>query len=178
MKVWFCPYYYYEEPVADLPDVLTSLFQGTEQPIFNNGEPRACDKCGKPMYQVEKKEDNPMLKIYIAGKLTADNPVEYIANVKAGNRAWVELMKLGHAPMWSGMDFVGLLEEGIPVEQLKAASMEWLKTADVILLLPNSELSSGVKAELDTALNFEIPVIDVWTWDTLASQIRNLEEMV
>jgi len=96
--------------------------------------------------------------IYIACRLTAPHPIEYLYNLKQSLKAAAEIWRKGHYPYAPGLDYILYLElDGeygaggrLPYE----AGLEWLRRCDAILFLNGlieEPFSSGVEAECDEA---------------------------
>lgn len=107
-------------------------------------------------------------RVYVAGPLTprgsredTKNPaVEYLYNVRDMIRAGVQLIENGYSPYIPGIDLQLFLSGDITEEQIKNVSMAWLEKSDAVLVLPYTDSSTGVIAELERARSLGIPVFD------------------
>ena len=103
-----------------------------------------------------------MKRIYVAGAYSADNVIDVLDNMRRGMRAATEVLLAGYAPFcpWLDYQFQLMLREGenLTVPDYYAYSIAWLKASDAILVLPNSEHSRGVQAEVMTAMEMQIPI--------------------
>ena len=85
-------------------------------------------------------------------------------NMRAGMKASVEVLLSGNVPFcpWLDYQFWLVLPDGeeIPIEAIKAYSMEWLRVSEAILLLPGWEMSPGSCAELAEAKRLGLEVFD------------------
>jgi len=96
------------------------------------------------------------LCIYIASRLSADNPIQYLYNLKQSLKAAAEVWRKGHYPYVPGLDFMLYLElDGrygrggcLPYR----LGLEWLRRCDAILIVNGLEDSEGVKREYREAL--------------------------
>jgi len=128
-----------------------------------------------------------VIKVYVAGAYTAPTVVQVLENMRRGIDAAVQVAKLGMAPYCPWLDFQYGLVSAMPVEVYKEISMEWLRASDAVLVVPGWENSEGTKAEIQEAVNRDIPVffslrslvrwtmgqIDDYVNDELAKVIEN-----
>lgn len=117
-----------------------------------------------------------MKKVYVAGAMSG-NELEYLRNLRKGIRLSVEVLQAGYIPFSPFIDYPFFLalreDEEITGEQIKNYSMEWLKVCDAILLVPGWENSKGTKAEIEKAIELNIPI-----FTSLEELRKNFEEGV
>jgi len=103
-----------------------------------------------------------MKRIYVAGPIQAGTEVEYLANIRKGQRASLELMLAGYAvfsPFIDGQLFLQLREdEELTIEMIKEYSVAWMEVSDAVLVLSNYGKSKGTIAEIARAEQLGIPV--------------------
>ena len=93
--------------------------------------------------------------IYIACRLSAPHPIEYIVNLRQSFKVAAEVWRKGHYPFVPGFDFFLYLElDGeygaggrLPYE----ASLEWLRRCDALLVVNGLKDSRGVRTEYEEA---------------------------
>lgn len=103
-----------------------------------------------------------MLKIYVAGAYSSDNVLTVFANMRRGIRMATRLFMMGYAPFCPWLDFHFCLsakeEDHITVNMFYQYSLAWLRASDAVLVLPGFENSKGTLAEIQEALDCNIPV--------------------
>ena len=103
-----------------------------------------------------------MKRVYVAGAYNAGDVISVLDNMRRGMRVSTEVMLAGFAPFcpWLDYHYQLMLRDGetLTVQQYYDYSMAWLEASDFVLVLPNSEHSKGVKAELARAKELGIPV--------------------
>jgi len=106
-----------------------------------------------------KLADGRMLAVYVAGKMSDANSLEFLRNLDR-MQAWTAMLReLGFAPFPVADDFADIMRtRDTTVEMVKEASMVWLRKADTVFVTPNWETSAGVKAEIAEAQRLDIPV--------------------
>ena len=106
-----------------------------------------------------------MKRIYIAGPYSADNVLGVLRNMRRGINIATQVFKGGYAPFCPHLDyqFTLMADEynDFEVNDYYAYSMAWLEVSDAVLVLPNSELSKGVQAEIERAKELNIPVFEM-----------------
>lgn len=100
-----------------------------------------------------------MAKVYIAGKLNA-GACGYIQNVHRMIVTANQIRKMGHSCYVPCLDLLsGLVIGNLTYNDFFENNLPWLKCADCLYILPNSEESSGTQAEIKLARLYDIPVI-------------------
>ena len=99
------------------------------------------------------------MKVYIAGKLNAD-ACNYIKNVHAMITTANCIRKMGHSVFIPCLDLLtGLVIGDLDYNDYFENNLPWLKCANVLYIMPNSEQSSGTQAEIKLARLYDIPVV-------------------
>lgn len=98
------------------------------------------------------------MKIYVAGKYSADNIIDVLHNIREGTKISARLIKMGHSPFCPWLDYQFSFYEDISVEEYYEYSIDFLKVCDVILVLPDYEKSKGTLKEIGLAEDIGIPV--------------------
>lgn len=103
-----------------------------------------------------------MKRIYVAGAYSADNVIDVLDNMRRGMRAATEVLLAGYAPFcpWLDYQFQLMLREGetLTLQDYYEYSLAWVRAADAMLVLPNSENSKGTQAEIMEAIKLNIPI--------------------
>jgi len=102
-----------------------------------------------------------MIRVYVAGSYSADNVIDVLRNIGRGEKACADLFAMGFAPFcpWHDKSYVmDRPDDDFTVQQFYEYSMAWLEVSDVVLVMPNSENSTGTQAEIERAGELEIPV--------------------
>ena len=93
--------------------------------------------------------------IYIATRLTASHPIEYLVNLRQSLKAGAEVWRKGHYPYIPGLDLMLYLEldadYGLGGRLPYNAGLEWMKRCDSILIHNGLEDSPGVQNEVGVA---------------------------
>lgn len=99
-------------------------------------------------------------KIYVAGKYSADNILAVLENIRVGTKACAAILKSGHVPFCPWLDYqFHFYEPTLTVADYQRYSMEWLKCCDEVFVLNGWERSKGTRAEIDLAIEMDIPII-------------------
>lgn len=102
------------------------------------------------------------IRIYVAGKYSADNVIEVLENMRRGMRIGAEVLAEGFAPFVPWMDYHFTLmrpkDKLITIEDYYRYSMAWLEASDGVLVISGMLDSKGVKAEMDRAEELGIPI--------------------
>lgn len=103
-----------------------------------------------------------MLKVYVAGSYSADNPIDLLDNIRRGLREGTKVLLAGFAPFvpWTNFLFQFMLREGeaLTIADYYAYCLEWLKVSEVMYVIPNSDESVGTQMEIKHAKRWEIPI--------------------
>lgn len=103
-------------------------------------------------------------RIYVAGPLTADHPVDYLRNCRRMMQLAEELRQMGYAPYVPCLDLLMGLQFGYDrVEDYQDVTLAWVTAADGVMLLPRWERSKGTKREIMEALEAKVPVFETLT---------------
>lgn len=96
-------------------------------------------------------ERNNMTKpeaIYIATRLSDDNPLVYLNNLDESILAAIAVWKKGHYPYVPGHDYIYLMRmRDVQIERVYSSSLEWLRRCDSILIVNGLIDSTGVQRE-------------------------------
>ena len=102
------------------------------------------------------------MRLYIAGAMSSSNPVEFLENLRNGQRLSTRALLAGHAVFSPFIDFQLFFqtreEETITADMIKNSSMAWLRVSEAVLLVPGWQDSKGTQAELAEARKLGIPV--------------------
>ncbi len=112
------------------------------------------------------------MRVYVAGAINADNIISTLNNIKQGIAMGAKLIRMGYSPFIPHLDYQLQFFEDLTIEQYYKYSIAWLKVADIVLVLPNSENSKGTQAEIVRAKELGIPV--VYNLDELEKCCANL----
>ena len=125
-----------------------------------NKEKEYCEVCGLPS-DSKKTTDKPEC-IYIATRLTAPYPIEYLYNLKQSLKAANGVWRRGHYPYVPGLDFMLYLEldgnygygEKLPYN----LGLEYLRRCDSILIYNGLKDANGVKVEYKEAKKYKLKI--------------------
>ena len=116
------------------------------------------------------------MRIYIAGAISSDNVIGVLNNLAEGQKVAAEVLRQGHSPFCPHLDFLFQFhKQTLTVEDYHRYSMEWLEVSDGVLVLPRSENSKGVQAEIARARELNIPV--AFLSDKLDNHMWPLDKM-
>lgn len=113
------------------------------------------------MFAIYKGILKSMLKVYVAGKYSADNVLDVLKNIGRGEKMCAKLFSMGFAPFcpWHDKSYViDNCEDDFTVKQFYDYSMAWLDVSDCIYLLSGWRSSKGTLAEIERATEINIPV--------------------
>jgi hypothetical protein len=116
-----------------------------------------------------------MLKVYVAGRMSSPNCVEFLRNINKLQEWTAEVRDLGMAPFPVADDLADIMRTSlVTMEGIKQASLAWLRVADCLFLTPGWQRSPGSVAERDEALRCGIPVFeDVADLQAYAKGVRD-----
>lgn len=100
------------------------------------------------------------MRIYVAGAISSDNILGCLTNIREGIKACAKLLKLGHEPFCSHLDYQFHFFEDLSIDDYYRYSIKWLEVSDLVLVLPNSEDSRGTIVEINRAIELDIKVMD------------------
>lgn len=124
-----------------------------------------------------------MKRVYIAGAISSDKLEKGISNLRKGILMGAELLKLGYAPFVPHLDFLYNLvqDDSFPVETYYQYDLEWLSVCNMMLVLPDSENSKGVQAEIEFAKQNNIPIFyslnELLLDENFAESVVSLEDI-
>ena len=103
-----------------------------------------------------------MKRVYVAGAYSANNVITVLDNMRRGMRLGTEVLLAGYAPFvpWFDYQFQLMLRDGetLTVQDYYDYSMAWLEASDCVLVVPNSDNSTGTQAEIKRAEELGISV--------------------
>jgi len=101
-----------------------------------------------------------MLAVYPAGKMSSHDPLQFLRNLNALQHWTARLRELGYAPFPVADDYADIMRttKDVTVEQIKEASLVWMRRADCVFVTPKWGASQGVKDEIAEADKLSIPV--------------------
>lgn len=110
-----------------------------------------------------------MVCVYIAGKMSSTDPIEFLRNLDRLQTATAELRDMGFAPFPVADDFADIMRtRTVNMAGIKAAGLAWLRRADCVFVTPNWRDSEGTIAEIMEAGAAGIPVFfnlnDLWAF--------------
>ena len=103
-----------------------------------------------------------MIKVYVAGKYSANNVVSVLKNIGRGRKAAAKLFALGYAPFcpWHDADYIIQQPDIIfPLTSFYDYCIEWLAVSDVMLVISGADTSEGVMNEIKYCSLHGIPVV-------------------
>jgi len=104
-----------------------------------------------------------MLKVYVAGKYSADNVLDVLKNIGHGRKVCADLFALGFSPFcpWHDADFI--IHNPFHIfntQSFRDYCLDWLKVSDVLYVISGATTSTGVLAEINLANELNIPIIN------------------
>ena len=100
-----------------------------------------------------------MKRAYVAGKLNADDATAYLRNCSTMMLAAEKLRLEGYAVFNPCLDMLmGLKFGNYHYEDYALNNIEWIKGADILFVMPDSEDSIGTKKEIAFAEEHNVEV--------------------
>ena len=102
-----------------------------------------------------------MKKVYVAGPISANDPITLFVNEKNGIDTAAWLMLQGFSVFCPHLDFqylLGVYGKDITKEMLQANSMAFVEVCDCMLVLPGWENSGGTIREMQRAKDLGMPI--------------------
>lgn len=101
-----------------------------------------------------------MSRIYLAGKISSKDPLEFLENIRNGQAWSTWVISLGHDVYSPFLDYQFAFHPPVPTkEQYRSNSMSFLEHwAEEVWVLPDWENSGGTKKEIERANELKIPV--------------------
>jgi len=103
-----------------------------------------------------------MIRVYVAGKYSADNVLDVLKNIGHGRKVCAELFALGFAPFcpWHDADFIIQNPSGsFDVNLFYDYSISWLAVSNVMLVISGTKDSTGVQNEIQYCKYHDIPIV-------------------
>ena len=101
------------------------------------------------------------LKIYCAGKYSADNTIQTLQNIGRGQKMAAELFALGFAPFCPWWDRTFIMDNpylDFDKSRFYDASLAWMECSDAVYVISGAGDGGGVDAEIKRAGELYIPV--------------------
>lgn len=101
------------------------------------------------------------MKVYVAGRYSADNVLDVLKNIGRGQRTCARLFQLGFYPYdpWADASFIIHYPHAeFNVQDFRDASMAWLEVSDVVFVDSGNGDGGGVDAEIRRAKELKIPI--------------------
>lgn len=115
-----------------------------------------------------------MKRVYVAGAYNAPNIIEALDNMRRGMRMSVRVLMAGYAPFcpWTDYHYRLMQREGEEVtrQMYHDQAIAWLEVSDAVMVMPNSETSTGTQAEIARAKELGIPVF--YSLEELIKEVR------
>lgn len=99
-----------------------------------------------------------MIRVYVAGRYSADNVMDVARNIREGRSMGAWLQALGYAPFVPWLDWELAVIRDLPKESFLEVGLSFLEACNCILLVPGWESSNGTHAEIARANELGIPV--------------------
>ncbi len=99
-----------------------------------------------------------LLQVAIVGKYNDTDVMKVAANIRYGIDMAVQLARDGFLPICPWLDFQYAIRANLPLETLKAMSMEQVRRSDALLALVGALDSPGALDEIEEANRLSLPV--------------------
>jgi len=100
-----------------------------------------------------------MIAVYIAGKMSAPNPIQFLRNLNAMQEWTAKIRDLGYAPFPVADDYADIMRtKTVGLYEIQEASLTWLRRADVMFVCPGYAGSTGTAKEISEANNLGIMI--------------------
>lgn len=117
-----------------------------------------------------------MIKVYIAGPINAASAVDHLKNMHKFYKAQHRLTQDGIASYNPAANFMlGVMNGNYEYHHYADCHIPWLKSSDIVYLLPGWEDSNGTLFEIDIARQFGIPTIEDYNMILQARDIDRKE---
>ena len=97
-----------------------------------------------------------MVKIYIAGPITASSPWKMTLNIRRAEKVLIQLLREGFAP-FCPHTMTAYLDGAAPREAFLETDLVWLKLCDAAIFLKGWEESKGSVIEHKFCRQYSIP---------------------
>ena len=98
------------------------------------------------------------MRIYLAGKYSSSNPIEFLNNIQHGIKVCARILKNGNEPFCPFLDYQFQFFQDLKIEDYYRYSLAWLEVSQELWVLPDSEFSTGTNMEIERAEELGIPV--------------------
>ncbi len=98
------------------------------------------------------------MRIYVAGKYSNKNPIEFLNNIQHGIKVCANILKNGDEPFCPFLDYQFQFFQDLKIEDYYRYSLAWLEVSEQIWVLPDSGYSVGTQMEINRANELGIPV--------------------
>lgn len=114
-----------------------------------------------------------MKRVYVAGKYSASDVIDVLSNIRDGINHGALLLSMGYAVFCPFLDHhfaMSAWGSVLTKKQYQDNSMAWVEVSDAVFVMPHSEKSHGVQAEIARAKLLGIPV--VYSLEALSEVIK------
>ena len=89
------------------------------------------------------------MRIYLAGKYSADNIIGVLDNIHNGIKVATKIIKKGHAVFCPWLDYqYHFFDNTLTKGDYQRNSMAWVDACDELWVMPGSEASQGTQREI------------------------------